>query len=153
MLLQSSMIAFGSIVQLINGLWFECKGAKESFANSPLLIFCLALFVAMFTNMLGHVLFIERAIATIYASSYETNGKCLPFSVAWISILVWNNNSRNGYFSSNLEFSVFVEQHRHLRLLFFKWRSNSYRNQHLSDIVLWFHTLACDSNHCIISDF
>ena len=82
------MIAIGSVFQLLNGLWFSDDGVEDSLVNSPLLIFCLIAFVAIFTNMVGHVLFIERTIATIYAGSYETNGKCLLFNIAWISILV-----------------------------------------------------------------
>lgn len=79
------MITVNSLIQLINGLFY---GIKESAINTSLINFCLFAFIGIFTNMLGHVLFIERSMATIYACSYETNGKHVLFNITWITILV-----------------------------------------------------------------
>lgn len=63
--------------------WFTNK--------TPIISILWGIFSLNFVNLIGHVLLIERLIATIFVGTYESN-KRPYFSIAWISLLVGTLN-------------------------------------------------------------
>jgi hypothetical protein len=57
-------------------------------SSTPPLLFAIDIFFLQYYAVIGHVLVIERVLATVFVRCYETFRKTY-FSIAWVIVLVF----------------------------------------------------------------